>query len=377
MLIGIVAGEPSGDQLGAGLVAQIKEHYPDARFFGIGGPKMKALGVESVVSMDTITVMGLEGLLKKLNGVLKTRRTLLKRFKEIEPDVFVGVDVPDFNLWLEERLRVSGIPTVHLVSPTVWAWRGYRIHRIRRAVSHMLALFPFEADYFRENDIPVTYIGHPLAADIEQGDEKKTIREEMEIPDQVSLLAILPGSRTSEVKRLGPLFIETARRLTRLHPDLRFLVPCASREIKQYLEQMIEPALKITLCDGHSREVMIASDVVLLASGTAALEAALLQRPMVVAYKVSLATYLMVKLFGHVDYYSMPNHLINPPVVPEFIQQKAVPEEVVPAISKLLTQPELRREISTKFSELHKTLNKPTLAIAAEIVMKLVHRRNG
>ena len=377
MLIGIVAGETSGDHLGAGLVAKIKKQHPQAQFFGIGGPRMRALGVESIVPMDTITVMGLEELFSKLYNVLKTRRTLLKRFNELKPDVFVGVDVPDFNLWLEERLRVAGIPTVHLVSPTVWAWRGYRVHRIRRAVSHMLALFPFEADYFRDNNVPVTFIGHPLAADIEQGDEKKTIRERMGIAVDTSVLAILPGSRSSEIKRLGPVFIETAGVLKKQNPNLKLLIPCASAEIKNQLEKIIDPALTITLCDGQSREVMIASDVVLLASGTAALEAALLQRPMVVAYKVSMATYLLVKLFGHVDFYSMPNHLVTPSVVPEFIQNNAVSKRIVPAVTDLLERPDLRREISSKFSEIHKTLKQPTIAMAAEIVLKLAHKRSG
>ena len=275
MKIGIVAGEKSGDYLGAELIRAIKLDYPEAEFVGLCGPLMQEQGATTLADMDDITVFGMDGLFSKLFGILKIRRRLFKHFVADPPDVFVGIDVPDFNLRLERNLKDQGILTVHYVSPTVWAWRGGRISKIKRSINLMLALFPFEKDYYQQHDTPVRYVGHPLAQQISNWQVEKSFATSLVAPGQ-TLIAILPGSRMSEVTRLAPIMISAANQLKSVRPELRFVIPVANDKIRGYLLQQTELDQSIIqLLDGRSRDVLCVADLVVLASGTAALEASM------------------------------------------------------------------------------------------------------
>ncbi len=376
MRIGIVAGEVSGDALGAGLVSAIRERAPETEFIGICGPKMLQLGVRSLYPMDRISIIGLDGLVSSLFQILAIRRALKSEYFRDKPDVFVGIDVPDFNLGLEARLKASGVPTVHYVSPTVWAWRGYRIHKIRRAVSHMLTLFPFEADYYRRFDVPVTYVGHPIADQVAVEIDPAVERNRLGIAPCGPLIALLPGSRGSEVRRLGPLFIDTANRLVALRPDAQFVVPFANAATRQLFESYVNSAggARLHLIDGSSRQAIAAADLALLASGTAALEAALLRTPMVVAYKVSPFTYGLVRLFGRVTHYSMPNNLLDEPLVPEFIQGNATADNLLWALLDYLDNSDKTRVCVEKFRGIHNELRRDANRRAADAILTLIGR---
>ncbi len=336
--VALVAGETSGDTLGAGLIREIRRRVPEVEFEGICGPEMRAEGARSLFPMDSISIMGLDGLFGSLYKILNIRSQLYRKFVLEKPDVFVGIDVPDFNLGLEVRLKKAGIRTVHYVSPTVWAWRQYRIRKIRHAVDRMLTLFPFEAHYYEQHGVPVTCVGHPVADQIDLP-AIGVARQRLSLPLNAPIVALLPGSRHSEVSRLAPIFAETATRLLARHPEVHFVVPCAGQAIRGELDRSLGsviPENSVTRIDGNARLAMRASDVVLLASGTAALEAALVATPMVVAYRVSLASSLMVKAFSTVEHYSMPNHLLPEPIVPEYLQDEARPENLLRAVEKYL-----------------------------------------
>ncbi len=369
--IGVVAGETSGDFLGARLIHAIKTRCPDAVITGICGPKMVALGAVSMFPMESISVMGLDDLATRLLSILKTRRQLAEHFINNPPDVFVGIDVPDFNLGLEAKLRKHGIRTVHYVSPTVWAWRGYRIRKIQRAVSHMLTLFPFEAEYYRKHLVPVTFVGHPIADEIDPNVNVTSLRKSFGVT-ATQLVALLPGSRKSELEALGTLFIDVANTLCEQHRDIEFIAPFADDETKSYFDNLLQKRrqdLPIQVVKGMSRQAIAASDVALLASGTAALEAALFARPMVVAYKVSWLTGVLVKMFAHVRYFSMPNNLLEGPVVPELLQHEATSENLTTAVARFLDDPTLRNEVSSRLSTIYDTLKKSASERAADIVL--------
>ncbi|MCR4331799.1 MAG: lipid-A-disaccharide synthase, partial [Sulfuricaulis sp.] len=288
--IGIVAGEASGDLLGAGLIRALRERMPGVSFEGIGGAQMMALGCRSLFPMEQLSIIGLEAVGKypEINGL---RNKLADHFLKNPPDLFIGIDVPDFNLVLEEKLKSSGILTMHYVSPTVWAWRRYRIHRIKRAVDHMLTLFPFEASFYRRHHVPVTFVGHPLADQIEEKYDVGALRRQLHLPSKGRVVALLPGSRLSELRRHADLFVKTAVWLHKRHPDMHFVAPFVSVETREVFERALYRHgawfLPLNIVTHHSREAMAASDIVLLASGTATLEAALLKKPMVVTYKMS------------------------------------------------------------------------------------------
>ncbi len=357
--IGIVAGEPSGDALGAGLMESFSREYPGAEFCGIGGPKMRKAGCDTLYDMDRIELMGLDGLFGKVGDILRIRSHLYRYFVEHPPQVFIGIDVPDFNLSLESRLRKKGVRTVHYVSPTVWAWRGYRIHKIRRAVGHMLTLFPFEADYYNEHRIPVTCVGHPIADQIDDPDRNRARRKlGLEIGADQILVGLLPGSRRSEVDRLGKTFVDAARIIYRSNPRVCFVLPFASTAVrKRFMDQAGDISnLPVTLLDGQSRHAIEAADIVILASGTAALEACLLERPHVVAYRVSAMTWWMFRFLRHVDYYSMSNQLLPEPVVPEFIQHNATPENIAAAVEDMIAKPEALLSLEQAFRKIRMQL---------------------
>lgn len=382
MKIGIVAGEPSGDYLGAGLMSALKQRFPDIDFIGIGGPQMEAQGMRNLYPMERISVMGLDNLFRSLFDILRIRRSLFNLFVRERPAAFIGVDVPDFNIGLEQKLRRRGITTVHYVSPTVWAWRGYRIRKIKRAVSHMLTLFPFEADFYRRHRVPVSFVGHPIADTVDMDYDKQQVRRDLGIEcDGGLVVALLPGSRMIEIKRLGDLFLQTARALRGTMEGLVFVAPFANPETKEYFSTLARdyPDLGVHLVAGRSRQVIAAADVALLASGTAALEAALLKVPMIVTYRGSWVSYALVKLLAHVDHFSMPNNLLEEPIVPELIQSDASVEKLSSELLRYLRDPGLRASVSSRFGTILNALrcgaNDRAAAVIGELIQ--VHSNRG
>ncbi|MDR3412098.1 MAG: lipid-A-disaccharide synthase, partial [Formivibrio sp.] len=309
--IAIVAGEASGDLLGAALIDALRKHFPGARFAGIAGPRMQSAGAVTIDSMETLSVGGIVEVIKHLPAILSLRRRLIKACLAEKPDIFIGIDAPDFNLGVERRLKRAGITTVHYVSPSIWAWRPERIKTIRAAVNHMLLLLPFEEAIYRKAGIPATYVGHPLADQIPLAVDQDAVRTMLDIPQGQRVIAILPGSRQREVEALAPLFVETGKRLFARYPNACFLVPFVSRETRQRFEQEVwrqeAQEMPWRLMFGHSHEAMLASEVVLLASGTAALECMLAHRPVVVSYRVAPLTYRLVKRKYLLPYVSLPN----------------------------------------------------------------------
>lgn len=370
----MVAGEPSGDQLGAALIGALKRRFPTLEAEGIGGPAMAAEGFASHCAMDAISIMGLDGLIGNARRILSIRRRLIDHFIEHPPDLFVGIDVPDFNLTMEQRLREAGIPTIHYVSPTVWAWRGYRIRRIRKAIDHMLVLFPFEEQYYMEQRIPVTFVGHP-AADSLLHEDQGVARAKLGLRSEALTVALLPGSRKSEIKRLGLLFVQVAAKLSTRIPGIQFVVPHATASTRAQFEALTEGAaasIDLQSVDGQSQRAMISADVVLLASGTAALEAALLGRPMVVAYRISPVTYALARLVMKVKYYSMPNHLLPTPEVPEFIQGDATVVSLSNAVERYLSDDTGNAALVQRFSRIREQLSGGASQKAAGVVARFL-----
>lgn len=374
----MIAGEASGDYLASGLIRALREEVPDVEIEGIGGPMMKREGAVIRYPMDTISIMGVDGLAKSLWTILSIRREMYRRFIEHPPDVFVGIDVPDFNLSLERRLRAAGVPTAHYVSPTVWAWREYRINKIRRSVDLMLTLFPFESDYYRERGVPVSFVGHPMADEIPAFIDRAAAREALGVGDAGCIVALLPGSRVSELKRLGQLFVDVAAQIHETgRPGVQFLAPFVSTSTLEYFRGLVErsaPGLPVRLLEGKSRQVLAASDVALLASGTAALEAALHQTPMVVTYKVSWFTSIMVRLFARVTHFSMPNNLLDDPVVPELMQNRATVGAIRGELEKYLDDEPLRHQTEQTLGRIPEMLRCGANARAAREVLRVAGR---
>lgn len=373
--IAIVAGEVSGDLLGAGLMRELKRRLPTVQFLGIGGQHMQAEGCRSLYVMDRLSVMGLEDI-GKIPTAFWIRRRLGSLLLAERPDLYIGVDAPDFNLAVEERLHAAGIPTIHYVSPTVWAWRGYRIRKIYRAVERMLTLFPFEARYYEERRVPVTFVGHPLADQIPDSYDQAAIRARLGLPAAGPIVALLPGSRTGELKRHAALFVKAAQWLYARHPNLHFVAPFANRSTQVIFEQALvradARALPITRLLHQSRDALAACDVALLASGTATLEAALLKKPMVVTYKVSALSEILVKLFVRVKMYALPNHLAGRLLVPEIMQGAATPEALGRAVEQYLEHPAQAESVQAALAEMHKALKQNADARAAEAVMEVL-----
>ncbi|MDD5180427.1 MAG: lipid-A-disaccharide synthase [Gallionellaceae bacterium] len=371
--IAMVAGEASGDLLGSHLMEALKQAAPGVRFIGIGGPKMQAAGMQVLFPMEKLAVRGYVEVLRHYREIVGIRRKLRAQFIAHPPDLFIGVDAPDFNLDLELALKQHGIPTVHYVSPSIWAWRGERIHKIKRAVSHILALFPFEASLYEQAGVPVTYVGHPLADTLPDIPKRIAMREQMRLPMQHKVFAFLPGSRQSEVRQLSRLFIETAKLILQKLPDARFLVPLVSRETRAIFEEMqwkLEAQeLPITLLFGHAHDAMIAADGVLVASGTATLEAALLKRPMVITYKMPGFTWWLMKRKKYQPYVGLPNILAGRFVVPELLQEDAIPENLAQALLNLVADKGAVAELEEIFSDMHATLRQNTAHKAAQAIM--------
>ncbi len=372
--IAIVAGEASGDLLGSHLMAAIKQAAPNVRFVGIGGPKMQGVGMEVLFPMEKLAVNGYVEVLLHLRELLGIRRKLRNRFIAEPPDLFIGVDAPDFNFGLEMALKKHGIPTVHYVSPSIWAWRGERIHQIKRAVSHILTLFPFEEPLYQKAGVPVTYVGHPLADMLPEQPKRAEMREQMRIlPRTAKVFAFLPGSRQSEVRRLAKTYIETAKLILQKLPEAQFLVPLATRETRTIFEEvqwrMEAQQLPITLLFGHAHDAMIAADGVLVASGTATLEAALLKCPMVITYKMSSLTYWIAKRKQYLPYVGLPNILAGKFVVPEILQDDATPENLAQALLNLVNNKHAVADLERTFGAMHQTLRQDTAQKAAAAIL--------
>lgn len=377
MHIALVAGELSGDLLGAGLIAALKARYPQARFTGIGGPEMIAQGLLSLVPLERLAVMGLVEVLHHLPELFRIRRQLHQRLIADRPDVFIGIDAPDFNLGLERRLRVRGIPTVHYVSPSVWAWRPWRVRKIARAVDLVLTLFPFEAAFYEQHGVPVRYVGHPLADKIPLHSDARAARQQLSLalPTGARIVALLPGSRRGEVSRLAPLFLDTARWLYTQRPDMHFLIPAATPQLYAVLEALqseYAPDLPLTLIQGRSRAVMAAADSVLLASGTATLEAMLFKRPMVAAYRVAPITAWLARRLVTTRYFALPNLLAGRELVPEFLQEAATVPHLGAAVLRWLDDAAASEKLMAIFAGLHVQLRRNASEQAATAIMALL-----
>ena len=380
LTIGIVAGEASGDLLGAHLMKAVCERLPQARFTGIGGPRMQAAGLEVLWPMESLAVMGYGEVLRRYPELAGIRRGLTRRFLATPPALFVGVDAPDFNLGLELKLRTAGIPTAHFVSPSIWAWRGSRVHKIKRAVSRMLAVFPFEQAIYEQAGVPVTYVGHPLAEMLAPAPARAAMREQLRLPAAAKIVALLPGSRASELQHMGDLFIETAAQIAASVPDVQFLVPLVNRPTRELFEiaryRYQGPELNLTVLFGHAHEAMIAADVVLAASGTATLEAALLGRPVVITYRVSrLSAWIKRRIGGYLPYVGLPNVLAGEFIVPEFLQEEATAENLAQAVLNILFDTSVRARLEERFARMAGELRRDSAGLIAGALLPLM--RNG
>jgi lipid-A-disaccharide synthase len=374
----MVAGEASGDLLGAHLIAALRTSLPDACFIGIGGPKMQAQGLDSLYPMERLAVRGYAEVLRHFAGLLWMRRKLRLALLAARPQLFIGVDAPDFNLGLEAGLKRAGVPVVHYVSPSVWAWRGGRVAAIGRCVDRMLTLFPFEPEIYRKAGVAATYVGHPLADMIPEQDQTADSRIQLKIAPQRRVIALLPGSRQSELRYMADTFIETAKLLVQKVEQPLFLVPLVSRETRLIFEAALQRAdaadLPLTVLFGHAREALAAADVVLVASGTATLEAALLKKPMVITYKMAAASWLLMRRMGYLPYIGLPNILAGEFVVPELLQSDATAENLAQALYNTLQDSVVRERLPRRFAAIHRQLKCNTAEQAARAVLPLLQR---
>ena len=374
--IGIVVGEASGDILGAALIQELRHHFPNAEFSGIGGPRMLAQGFHSYFPQDRLAVMGLIEPLKRLPELLRIRKFLREHFIANPPTVFIGIDSPDFTIPLEASLKERGIKTVHYVSPSVWAWRQKRIIKIARSVDLMLTLLPFESRFYQEHGVPVEFVGHHLADAIPEQVDKLAARRLLGLPEEGRLVALLPGSRSSEVERMAELFLRTAVFCIEQDPTLQFVIPAANsdryRQLHIALNDFVD--FPIHLINGHSQDAMAAADVVLLASGTVTLEALLLKKPMVVAYRMAPLTFKILSWLVKTPFVSLPNLLAQKMLVPELLQDKATPEALSAAIMNYFENPEQAQQLSNTFADMHRELKRNASARAAEAIAKLINR---
>jgi lipid-A-disaccharide synthase len=376
--IAMVAGEASSDQLAAHLIEALKKQIPDVQFYGIGGPKMQRHGFDSLWPAEKLAVRGYAEVLKHYREIVGIRRQLLQRILKDKPDAFIGVDGSDFNLWLEKRLKRHGIPAIHFVSPSIWAWRKNRMKKIIQSVTHILAIYPFEPELYAGTPVKCTYVGHPLADVIPLTVDQYAIREKLGIAQDRPVVALLPGSRQSELQFMAETFIETAKLLLARYPTLQFLVPLVSRETRLQFETALwklkADELPFTLMFGHAAEAVAASDAVLVASGTATLETALVGKPMVIAYKMSPWSWRLMRGMRYLPWVGLPNILAGRYVVPEFLQDDATPENLAQALGNLLVDGQVRAGIMRVFDSLHRNLRQNTAEKAAAAVIPYLSR---
>ncbi|MGO4223244.1 lipid-A-disaccharide synthase [Lysobacter sp. TAF61] len=384
--IALCAGEASGDLLGAGLIEALRKRYPNAEFAGIGGEQMRDAGLDAWHDASELAVMGLAEVLRHLPRLLRLRRQFRKRLLEWQPDVFIGIDAPDFNLGVEKWLRQRGMRTVHYVSPSVWAWREKRAEKIGRSADRVLCLFPMEPAIYARHGVDARFVGHPLADEMPLDPDRDGARRQLGLDPSRPLLALLPGSRVGEIERLGADFLAAAALLLKQDPQLQVVVPMANEQASAAFQRVlaghadsIALSLALRIIRGQARTLMIASDVVLLASGTATLEAMLAKRPMVVAYKVAASTYALVKGLGmlKVDNYALPNVLAGERVVPELMQADCTPENLAAAVSRWLHDPAANAALQPRFRELHLQLRRDASASAAQAVSELIEAGHG
>jgi len=371
--VGIVAGEASGDLLGSHLIRALKKQRPDLEFVGIAGPKMMAEGAKTLFPIERLSVRGYVEVLRHLPGLLKIRRQLRRYFLENPPDLFIGIDAPDFNFVLERSLKRKGIRTIHYVSPSIWAWRRGRMRKIKRAVSHMLALFPFEPALYEQANVPVTFVGHPLADMIPLEPDVESARENLRIKPEKLVIAMLPGSRQSEVQQLAELFVKTAQLVTEKRPEAQFLVPLVTRETRTIFERALykdhQQALPVQILFGHSHLAMEAADAIIVASGTATLEAALYKKPLIVTYRMPALSWQILKRMNYLPYVGLPNILAERFVVPELLQHDATPEKLSETLLQLVDDKPGRKKIRTEFMHIHKQLRQNCEEKAAKVVL--------
>ncbi|MGS4880332.1 lipid-A-disaccharide synthase [Photobacterium damselae] len=373
--IGIVAGEISGDILGAGFIEAVKAQYPDAEFVGVAGPRMQAAGCQALFDMEELAVMGIVEVLGRLPRLFKIKAELVRYFTDNPLDVFVGIDAPDFNLRLERDLKDHGIKTVHYVSPSVWAWRQKRIFKIEKATNLVLAFLPFEKAFYDKFNVPCEFIGHTMADAIPLETDKLAARQLLNLDPNQRYLAVLPGSRGGEMELIAPPFIETCRLLKQQHPDLGFVVALVNQKRREQFEQAwqsIAPELDFVLVDDTARNVMIASDAVLLASGTVALECMLVKRPMVVGYKVKPLTAWLAKRMLKTKYVSLPNILADKELVPELLQEECEPAKLAEQVNRFLAQD--NSDLIAEFNQMHQWIRCDADKQAAQAVLKLIDK---
>ena len=379
-LIAIVAGEISGDILGAGLIRALKMHYPHARFIGVAGERMLNEGCETLFDMEELAVMGLAEVVKHLPRLLKRRKQVIDTMLTLKPDIFIGIDAPDFNLGVEEKLKAQGIKTIHYVSPSVWAWRQNRVHKIARATNLVLAFLPFEKAFYDRFNVPCRFIGHTMADAIALKPNRQEACRLLKLDENQRYMAILVGSRGSEVNFLTEPFLKTAQLLKETYPDIRFLVPLVNNKRKeqfQAIKAQVAPELEVVILEGNARAAMIVAEATLLASGTAALEAMLCKSPMVVGYKMKPLTYRLAQRLVKTDYISLPNLLANAPLVPELIQEECNPENLAKHLSVYLSQEPAdiiqKNELKQRFMQLHQLIQCDADAQAAQAVVDVLN----
>ncbi|WP_250464503.1 MULTISPECIES: lipid-A-disaccharide synthase [unclassified Caballeronia] len=378
--IAMVAGEPSGDLLAASLLQGLQERLPaDTRYSGIGGPRMTAAGFEAHWPMDKLSVRGYVEALRHIPEILGIRNELKRQLLAEPPSVFIGVDAPDFNFGLEEPLRAAGIPTVHFVCPSIWAWRGGRIKKIVKAVDHMLCVFPFEIALMEKAGVAASYVGHPLADEIPLEPDVAGARRELGIAQGGPVIAVLPGSRRSEIALIGPTFFDAMELMQLREPGVRFLMPAANPALRELLQPLVDahPSLSLTITDGRAQTAMTAADAILVKSGTVTLEAALLKKPMVISYKVPWLTGQIMKRQGYLPYVGLPNILAGRFVVPEILQHFATPEALADATLKQLNDEANRRTLTEIFTDMHIALRQNTSQKAADAVARVLQTRRA
>ncbi|WP_176398970.1 lipid-A-disaccharide synthase [Pandoraea sp. PE-S2T-3] len=376
--LAMVAGELSGDLIAGNVLAGLKQSLPaDIAYAGVGGPHMAEEGFNAYWPIDKLSVMGYVEVIKHLREILSIRKQLREHWLADKPIAFVGFDAPDFNFDLEIKLREAGVPTIHFVSPSIWAWRGGRIKKIKRAVDHMLCLFPFEPEIYHRAGIDATFVGHPMADKIPMVPDVVGARAKLGLTGDAPVVAILPGSRTSEVQRLTPVFFAAMRLLAQRDPSIRFVLPAATPRLRNLMQPIFDAHndLNLTVTDGKAPLALEASDSVLLASGTATLEAALYKKPMVISYKVPWLTAQIMKRQGYLPYVGLPNILSGEFVVPELLQHFATPEALADAVWKQLTDPALRESLQARFTKIHEQLRQNTAARAAEVIERVLREK--
>jgi len=376
MIISLVAGEASGDQLGAALIRAIRSSKPDTRFAGIGGPLMKAAGMDCWWDSGQLSIMGLFEVINHIPRLLSLRKQLIERLVALKPDVFIGIDAPDFNLGVEKRLKARAIPVIHYVSPTVWAWRAGRVKKIARSTDRVMCLFPFEPAYYQQQSVTANYTGHPMADEIPLQSDTTTARSALGIETGGTCIALLPGSRMAEVEKLSGPMLDAADILTKRYPEIRFLMPAATELVRSHFESELSqhPDLNCRIFFSRSKEVMAAADVVICASGTATLEVMLVNRPMVVCYRLSGMTYRLAKWFKLVKsrFFALPNILASAALVPELLQHEVTGQRIAEEVLRWLNQPGLCNDLSQRFDLLHQQLRIDAAATAASVVLEHV-----